>query len=569
MESKLTIIIPFLNEQYEVENTLQSIREHSSDTITIILINDASDDGFDYLTVAEKYQVQYIENKERMGVAASRDLGVTLCPTPYFLFLDAHMRFYNKQWVQRIVEELDADKRVLLCCQSKSLHLENACLYELKEGATTYGACIEYIQAKVPVKLVWNLREPANTETLMTIPIVCVLGAGYACSKAFWQYLKGLDGLKLYGSDEAYISMKVWLEGGACKLLKDVVIGHIYRRGNPPYTTDAKFCLFNNLFIVELLFPKYLKREIRLGMKTLYFPHLPESLLLLYDNRKKIKALKTYYQKIFTRDFSFFEEMNKRYYSKEKNNKEKYILVDGIETVLDDILKKIEEQAVTNQGIMKGKAGILIFLYHYARFSKNEAIEAKADALLDDLLSGIQADTSYGFYNGLCGIGWSIEYLVNHGFLEGDTNEILEDFDKKIMEINPLRIVSINKDYGLGGIVQYLLARFYSIEKEKKPNPFDREYIDSLYKRIKTVFEQRDTTCDSLDIFLNFMDYYEGNKELDQPFIYDVWHLQNPQNVPLQDLDFGLKGAAGVGLQLILDNSDEERITSSSWKKGS
>ncbi|MDR3340889.1 MAG: glycosyltransferase, partial [Candidatus Symbiothrix sp.] len=48
MESKLTIIIPFLNEQYEVENTLQSIREHSSDTITIILINDASDDGFDY-----------------------------------------------------------------------------------------------------------------------------------------------------------------------------------------------------------------------------------------------------------------------------------------------------------------------------------------------------------------------------------------------------------------------------------------------------------------------------------------------------------------------------------------
>jgi glycosyltransferase involved in cell wall biosynthesis len=559
MESKLTIIIPFLNEQYEVENTLQSIREHSSDKIEIILINDASDDGFDYREVAERHQTEYIENKERIGVAASRDLGVTLCRTPYFLFLDAHMRFYDKRWVQRIVNELEADKRALLCCQSKSLHLENGCLYELKEGITAYGACMEYIQAKGPVELVWNFREPANTEPLMTIPIVCVLGAGYACSKAYWQYLKGLDGLKLYGSDEACISMKVWLEGGACKLLKDVVIGHIYRQGNPPYTTDAKFRLFNRLFIVELLFPKHLKREIRLGMKTLYLPHLSESLLLLYANRGKIKALKTYSQKIFTRDFSFFEEMNDRYYPKEKNNKKKYKLVDGIETVLADILTKTEEKSVTNQGLMKGTTGILVFLYHYARFSKSEAIKAKADALLDDLLISIQADTPYSFYNGLSGIGWGIEYLVNQGFQEGDTNEILEEFDKKIMEINPLRICSINKDCGLGGIVQYLLARFYSIEKKEKPNPFDREYLDSLYNRIKTVFEQQDATCDSLDIFLDFMDYYEGNKELYPPVIYDVWNLHIPQNIPLQDMEPGLTGAAGVGLKLILDSSDKDK----------
>ncbi|MDR2409006.1 MAG: glycosyltransferase, partial [Bacteroidales bacterium] len=106
----LTVIIPFINEKYEVENTLESIRSHSEENIDIILINDASDDNFDYQTVAEKYQTTYILNEKRLGVAASRELGIKLCRTAYFLLLDAHMRFYDDIWYQRIIAELDVDK---------------------------------------------------------------------------------------------------------------------------------------------------------------------------------------------------------------------------------------------------------------------------------------------------------------------------------------------------------------------------------------------------------------------------------------------------------------------------
>ena len=45
-----------------------------------------------------------------MGVGASRDLGVKLCQTPYFILLDAHMRFYEKIWAGRIIEELEKMK---------------------------------------------------------------------------------------------------------------------------------------------------------------------------------------------------------------------------------------------------------------------------------------------------------------------------------------------------------------------------------------------------------------------------------------------------------------------------
>ena len=74
--SKLTVIIPFLNEGEELENTLRSIREHSDGEVDILVINDASTDGWDYGDVARKYRAEYMMNKQRLGVAASRDLGV-------------------------------------------------------------------------------------------------------------------------------------------------------------------------------------------------------------------------------------------------------------------------------------------------------------------------------------------------------------------------------------------------------------------------------------------------------------------------------------------------------------
>ena len=86
MEKMITVIIVFLNEQEEVKYTLDSLYSHIEHEIDVILINDCSDDAYDYLSDIKKYSVRYVENKERLGVAKSRDLGVSLSETPYFLF---------------------------------------------------------------------------------------------------------------------------------------------------------------------------------------------------------------------------------------------------------------------------------------------------------------------------------------------------------------------------------------------------------------------------------------------------------------------------------------------------
>jgi len=548
---KLTVIIPFLNENQEVENTLESIKAHLNDPIEIILINDASDDSFDYKTVAEKYGAVYIENTERMGVAASRDLGVKVCQTPYFLLLDAHMRFYDSSWTQRIIEELEKDHRALLCCQTKILRVENDIVVEHNGGLPSYGAYFELDSKQGLIEPCWAMQEPVGTSHLQTIPIPCVLGAGYACSKEYWQYLKGLEGLKYYGTDELYISLKVWLEGGSCKLLKDIVIGHIYRKV-APFPMYAKFRLYNRLLIIELFIPEIYKKELISQVRRFHYDFLSESLLILYENRETVKRLKDYYQQIFTRDYSFYEILNKQYSDKDT-------IIENPNDILRDIAARTKTEYIPDIGIWKGRMGIVIFLFHYARYSNNDLYKDLAEKMLTDMFNDIRKDTHCGFATGLSGIGWGIEYLHQQGFIEGNTSEILFDFDKRIMEINPNRIVDLNKDYGLGGIVLYLLARLYTIEKEEKENPFDRDYLSSVYHRICLIIEQQDAACDSIGILLEFLDYYQGKKTIAQPEIFDVWCLLSPQNIPLQELELGLLGASGFGIRLILKKERESQ----------
>lgn len=414
-----------------------------------------------------------------------------------------------------------------------------------------YAACVELNDGETLTEPYWTSIQFHDPKQTPTLPIVCVLGAGYACSKKYWQYLKGLDGLVYYGSDEPYISMKVWMEGGSCKLLNDIVIGHIYRaNGRIPYKTEMKFWLYNRLLIVELLFPEQLKKKLLAKVKFFYSSILSETLFMLYDNKDKITQLKQYYQKKITRDFAFFEELNKKYGRKDTM---KEMLVDSVYDILDCITQRIEEQAVPDIGIHNGRMGFVAFLFHCSRFTQNNSYKEKEETMLTGLLKDIKADTHYGFNTGLSGIGWGIEYLYQQGFLEGDTNEILEDFDKKIMEIDPLRIMNLNQNYGLGGIVLYLLARIYTIEKEKKNSPFDKDYLASVYKRICIAIEQRDISCESIACFLEFLHYYEGKKTISKPEIYDVCSMLNPDNILLQDLPLGLKGSAGIGLKLIFE----------------
>ena len=85
----------------------------------------------------------------------------------------------------------------------------------------------------------------------------------------------------------------------------------------------------------------------------------------------------------------------------------------------------------TTLGCCHRKMGIVLFLYHYAQLVNNGVIMEFADELLNEIIDEMHDDLPFDFANGYCGIGWTIEYLLDNHFIESNSNEILMDIDKK------------------------------------------------------------------------------------------------------------------------------------------
>lgn len=122
---------------------------------------------------------------------------------------------------------------------------------------------------------------------------------------------------------------------------------------------------------------------------------------------------------------------------------------------------------IDNIGLLNGKTGISIFFYEYGRYTGNKVYTDYASELIDEIYEEeIAVNTPMNFANGLTGIGWGIEYLVKHKFVDADTDEALADIDNAVyggILNNPLLLESENDLFGYG---HYCLSRLQGHEND-------------------------------------------------------------------------------------------------------
>jgi glycosyltransferase involved in cell wall biosynthesis len=145
---------------------------HLDEELDVILINDASNDGYNYKSVADKYGALYIENEERIGVAESRDKGVELCQTPYFLLLDAHMRFYDHTWLNRVIEELEKAYAFEVDASAK-IYLNSMNKYIVdKKSALVYASWVAFCVKQSMLQLYLLTKPIITADLLKVIPML-------------------------------------------------------------------------------------------------------------------------------------------------------------------------------------------------------------------------------------------------------------------------------------------------------------------------------------------------------------------------------------------------------------
>jgi|LSQX01.2.fsa_nt_gb hypothetical protein len=119
-------------------------------------------------------------------------------------------------------------------------------------------------------------------------------------------------------------------------------------------------------------------------------------------------------------------------------------------------------------GLWNGKMGIAIYLLHLSRIMHNNEYEFQANDLIDAVFSDISNKVPVYFADGLLGIGCGVEYIIDKGFVEGDSDEILKEIDqmvKNIIDMRPTDLDSLDIDKGVCGVGCYL---YYRLRKKSK-----------------------------------------------------------------------------------------------------
>lgn len=178
------------------------------------------------------------------------------------------------------------------------------------------------------------------------------------------------------------------------------------------------------------------------------------------------------------------------------------------------MLKSVE---LKNPGLLDGKMGLSIFFFHYARFADNDVYEELAGDLIDELLENIHQDLPITFASGLSGIAWGVEYLIKNGFVEGKSNEICEELDKKIIIADPRRFEDYSLEIGLMGMIHYVLARLGSAINQQVTIPFDKVYLQDFADALRIALQKQEVS-EADRLFQQLLSYTEREESVEYTF---------------------------------------------------
>lgn len=235
---KVSIIIPFRNERLSVlMRTVYGILFYTPAKLLeeIILVDDASTElDLQYkldVHVTFLLNVILIRKKENVGLMMARQAGIDRSKSDYFICMDSHMEV-SMGWVEPILYRLVESPKSLLCSNIGAI---NSDTFRVMHNRIPFGVAFDF-----PF-FAWNFEQEQaryndqykRSRTNHTEPMLIgsVMGMMICIKKSWFLELGGFDpGMKVWGSEQIELSVKVWMCGGVVEMLPCSYVAHIYRR---------------------------------------------------------------------------------------------------------------------------------------------------------------------------------------------------------------------------------------------------------------------------------------------------------------------------------------------------
>ena len=169
----------------------------------------------------------------------------------------------------------------------------------------------------------------------------------------------------------------------------------------------------------------------------------------------------------------------------------------------------VDSIGMNDIGLFDGKMGIILSLITYSRKTKHKAIEEVADFLMNQVLNNMTNISPLSFSNGLTGIGWGIEYLIQNGYVPGCGADICTEIDKKLMSCDIRRVDDLSLEHGIYGWLHYIVAHIQGANRCGK-QVFDRMYIIDLISKINEYSENNATSEEFSNLQAMFREVLNG-----------------------------------------------------------
>ena len=132
-----------------------------------------------------------------------------------------------------------------------------------------------------------------------------------------------------------------------------------------------------------------------------------------------------------------------------------------IETILRKIANTlfINVQNMELYGLLRGKLGVALFFYHYARYSHQPSYSEFAEEYIDFVCDHLSMKSPKDFGNGLTGHAWTIHHVIESHFVDAE-EDFLEEIDLIIgeMDVSSL-LMELNDEIPLFSKGIYFTAR--------------------------------------------------------------------------------------------------------------
>jgi glycosyltransferase involved in cell wall biosynthesis len=122
LQNLLTVVIPCKNEKENIRNVLNSLNKQKNSKGLLVIVADVSDDmtTIHYINAERNKNIQIL-TIDGGYPAYGRHQGALMSETPYTLFLDSDMEIKDKDFLEKILNEIITKKGSLLTCKVRTI----------------------------------------------------------------------------------------------------------------------------------------------------------------------------------------------------------------------------------------------------------------------------------------------------------------------------------------------------------------------------------------------------------------------------------------------------------------